>query len=323
MGNRPAPAGPSTPGFRITAVYTMIGGDFKELKEQVKKKTLKNSRQAAIWLWRAVRKRIKRSTAKSQIKMLPLKLWHYKKPGDSELEEMQITPTAYMANKRSVAPDGGRGGRRRVEPVDQTAFRWNKVSKPGEGPLSHPANQKGWQDEWLRNSVLFDEKNGHILIYSNPSPPGKRPPSKNNPFGPPSKMYPRQLEQGGSVKWSRKSLAGFVILTIRQGVKARQGDGKTIVGKKQNDGQYALNYGLTNKGGKRGRLVNKNALVNRSGQTRKTHKRKFRQPHVALRPEYRYSGGSASIQPRPFMAPVQAAFFRDYFPELYKNLMEK
>lgn len=310
----------SQAGFDIKAVYTIMGGDFKAVKEKVKKKTLKNSRQAAIWMWRAVKNRIRRSSSSKQIIQQPLKLWSLGSTGNARGIEIRKNPTNWMTGKRSVAPDSGRGGRKRIIVQDKAPYRWNKVSKPGDGPMTHPANQPGWQDEWLRNSILFNEKDGHILIYSNPAPPGKR--QSKSPKGFPSRLYPRMLEFGGSYNWSRKIHVGYVIVTIRQGTRTMEGTGRIIAGKKQNDGQKMWRMDLQGKGGRPGRLVNANSLKNKSGTTKKSHKRQFKEAHVALRKEYNWIGGTTSLQPRPFMRPVQARFFQDYFPQLYKNLME-
>ena len=306
-------------GFDIRAVYTVMGGDFKEVKEKIKKKTLKNSRQAAIWLWRAVKNRIRRSSSKKQVIQKEQKIWSLGKTGQARGVEIRKSPTEWMSGKKSVAPNSGRGGRKRVIVQDTQPYRWNKVSKPGEGPMTHPANQPGWQDEWLRNSILFNESNGHILIYSNPAPPGKR--QSKSPFGMPSRLYPRMLEFGGSYNWSRKIQVGYVVVTIRQGTRVQEGTGRTIAGKKQNDGKKMLRMDLKGKGGKPGRLVNANSLKNKSGRTQKSHKRRFREPHVALRREYDWIGGTANISARPFMRPVQARFFQDYFPQLYQKML--
>ena len=286
--------------------------DFKPIQSKAKKKVLQNSTQAAIYLWRAVRKRIRRSTNKNQVKTLENKLFYWHK---GQLEEYRKSPTEWMKGKRSVAPGRGRGGRKRIEPTDTGTYRWNKVSKPGEGPITHPANAPGWKDEWLRDSIVWTVEGNTILIYSNPAPPGKRM-SKE---GSPARMYPRTLEFGGPLNWRRRIPVGYVVETVRHGYKAEEGKGREIFGKTQNDGAKIWRQEL----GKNGKFVNAHRAVNKSGKTRRTHKAQYKQPHVALSRRYVTWQGQKTLEPRPFLAPVQEAFFRQYFPQLFNGLIEK
>ena len=320
MNNSPAPIGPGQPGFSIRGVYTMIDGDFKEIKAQINKKSLQNARQAAIWLWRAVKKRIRRSSSDKQVIAKPQKIW-FPRHGKTRGFEVDKSPVDWMQGKRSVAPDSGRGGRKRADVKDDWPYRWNKASKPGTGPMSHPANRPGWQDEWLRNSILFYENDGQILIYCNPAPPGKR--ESKSPFAA-TRLLPNDLEYGaGQALWRRKIHVGYTVEKIRTGTSAKRGGGQYIAGKKQNDGEKIWDEKLRRKGGGWGRYVNKNALKNKSGKTRKSHERKFKETRITLRNEYDWIGGQYTMEPRPFMRPVQAAFFRDYFPQLYNDLLGK
>lgn len=297
--------------MEIRAV-TLIRTNFEPIQTRAKKKVLKNETQAAIYLWRAVRKRIRRAGAKSQVKNIDYSLWHW--AGD-RLEKLDISPEEFMRGKRSVAPGKGRGGKQRVEVQNAGTFRWNKVSKPGQGPISHPANAPGWQDEWLRNSIVWHVEGPRIYIVSNPAPPGKRM-SKSGAAG---RMYPETLEHGGALNWRRRIPDGYVVETVKKGYTANEGNGRYILGKKQNDGQKIWRPEL----GKNGRFVNRSNRVNKSGRSRRTHEVKFREPHVALRRHYMTWTGQKTIEPRPFMAPVQELFFREYFPQLFAGIIEE
>ena len=295
---------------------------FKPKQNKTQKKVLLCARQAAIYLRREVQKKIRRSSNKNQVETRENKLYYYQR--DGKLAQITRSPTEWMTGKRSVASGGGRGGRTRVIPEDQSIFRWNKVSKPGTSPISHPANQPGWQDEWLRNSILFDENHGHIVVFSNPAPPGKRK-SKSGALG---RMYPKTLEEGGIFDWRRKIPMGYIVMTLQQGFTTNQGDGVTLQNgpkaKMQNDGKKIYRHELKSKGGIRGRYVNAHMACNKSGKTRKSHYRKFKEPHVALRRAFKTIGQSGvQMEARPFMAPTLQKFMKDYFPQLFSEMIRE
>ncbi|MDO4571146.1 MAG: hypothetical protein Q4D38_12225 [Planctomycetia bacterium] len=303
-------------GFEIRKVYSLVITDFKPVKEAIRKKKLESCSQAATYLYRAVRKRIRRSGAKSQVKTQEFRLYVPKK--DGTLVEQRKSPTEWVRGKKIVAAGFGRGGRKPVEPVDQGTYRWNRVSKPGTGPISHPANQPGWQDEWLRNSIVWNADNGRILIVSNPAPPGKHVAKS----GSRARFYPRTLELGGPISWDRKVQEGYVAVSIRHGTRVHRGGGKVLAGTKDPMGRKRYRHELKSKGGKVGRYVLADPKRNRSGRTQRSHVRRFKEPHVALTKKWLHWQGEKNLEPRPFMAPVQAAFFRDYFPQLFGNILE-
>lgn len=247
--------------------------DWKPIKSEVKKKQIKNARQAAVWLWRKVKNRIRRSISSKQILPVENRLWYWKK---GEWEPMRKPPSEFMRGKRAVAPSRGHGGKERVKEVfDQGFRRWNKASRPGEGPISHPSDVPGWKDEWLHDNVFWEVRNGEIRIYVD---------KKNG--GTHVKEILSALEFGGTTTKRRKWVIGYYVATIRSGYRAKEGTGKN----------------------------------SKSGKTRKTHKRKFRESHVGLTRRWESWEKTTRTEPRPFMAPVQDAFFRDYFPELYQNM---
>lgn len=302
--------------FRIKRVYSLLQTDFKPIKAAIMKKILESSSQAAVYLYRAVRKRIRRSSAQSQVKTMEYRLWVPAR--DGTLVEQRKSPTDWTRGKKIVAAGFGRGGRKAIQPQDQGTYRWNKVSKPGTGPISHPANQPGWQDEWLRNSIVWSVENGKVFIVSNPAPPGKNVAKS----GSKARLYPRTLELGGMISWNRKIQEGYIVNTIRHGTRVERGGGNVLSGTKDPMGRKRYRPDLKAKGGKTGRYVLVDPKKNRSGRTQKSHVRRFQKPHVALTKKWTNWKGEKNIEPRPFMAPVQAAFFRDYFPQLLGNILE-
>lgn len=275
--------------FKIVAFKPVImRDDWKPLREQVKKKTLENARQASVWLQRRVKNRARKDTSKKGDIPVEYQLFVWSRKRRT-WQPLRKKPTEFMAGKRSVVESGGRGGRTRVKNVQDVGIRrWNKASKPGEGPRSHPTDVPGWSDHWLHGAIYWskeDAEKGTIRVYVDEKLGGKH-----------VQKVLRALEFGGSSTTTRKWVVGYYVGTIRNGYIAERGNGRTVefMGRK-----------------------------NKSGKTRRTHKRTFKQPHVALSRRWVSQKWDFAISARPFMAPVQDAFFKEYFPELYKNLTGK
>lgn len=261
----------------------IMKGNWKPLKETVKKKVPQNAVQASIWLWRKVKSRIRRSNSQRDVKPVEYKIFAWGKR-QNDWYPLTRSPTEFMRGKRSVASHGGRGGRYAVRDIkDVGSVRWGKPSKPGEGPRSHPSDVPGWRDHWLREAVFWSKEtaqsSGTIRIYVDEKLGGSK-----------VRNILRALEFGGSSTLNKKWVIGYTASTIRSGYKT----------------------------------TGTRSLKNRSGRTLRSHKRKFREPHVSLTRRWKkIEDKSVSIAPRPFMGPVQEAFFRDFFPEYYqKNFLK-
>ncbi|MDO4629223.1 MAG: hypothetical protein Q4C70_08585 [Planctomycetia bacterium] len=271
----------ATPSFLTVVHYTpkVLQDGCKPLKMGVKKKIVKNANQAAVWIWRAVKKRIRRATGKKQVIPVEYKLYHWSHR-ESDWFTLRKSPTDFMRGKHAVAPGQGRGGRERIKDVKDVGFRrWNKASKPGEGPLTHPSDVPGWKDEWMRSNLYYKVTDGTIRVYLDMRNGGKN-----------VKKILTVLEYGGETEINRRWEVGYYISTIRHGYKAQRGGGAYIFGN-----------------GNR---------KNKSGKTRRTHKVRFREPHVALSRKWESWSKKKTIAPRPVWAVCQNAFFETYFPEL-------
>lgn len=307
--------------LEIYAYKPLIMRDgWKPLKESVRKKTLETASQACVWLQRKVKNRIRKNTSKKDEITVEYDLFRWDKRGERWIK-CGAKPTEFMAGKKSVVDGAGRGGRTRVKEVrDSGIRRVNAASKPGEGPRSHPTDVPGWTDRWLHQAVYWDGKlarsEGSIRVFIDEKNGGKN-----------VRRVLRALEFGGASEMHRKWVVGYYIGTIRNGYWAERGDGETLGNshkpKTVNDGAKVYRHELKTKGGKQGRYVNAHNAKNKSGKTRQTHYRQFKQTHVSLRQKWAERNGNVQIAARPFMAPVQDAFFKEHFPQLYRNMLEE
>lgn len=263
----------------------IVANDFAPIKKTIKKKTLRNAKDATQWIWRRVRDRIRRSSNKKQVLPVEQKIYHWD-PKTNELTRSNRDPVEFMRGKKAVVASGGRGGRVALkddEIFDLGTRRWNKSSKPGDGPISHPSDTPGWRDEWLKHAIYSETlADGTIRIYVDLEAGGRR--------GPNAKAIVDALEFGGTTRKFRKWQVGYVAQTIRTGYLAERGDGKTI------------GWNVQRK--------------NKSGRTLRTHYRTFRVPHVVLRRKYDVFAKTTRQEARPFMRPIEKWFFETYFPQM-------
>lgn len=300
---------------KITSVFAEARVDFEALKSKAKRKIFESKKQMATYIYRDVRRAIRTSSNKNQTQTNQLKVWTPKG------EELSGTPTQYVKDKRIVAAGMGRGGRTAIQPEDTGEYRWNKVSKPGERPITHPANQPGWMDHWLKEMVRYDITGPDIHIFVNPYPNAKK--SGN------TKLLPRIFETGGSYTWERKKLVGYDISTISHGTNVSRGDGEEIAGKKDTHGAKGFHQSFYYDK-KTGKPISyswsflREQKKNRSGRTQRDHFRKYEKPRVSFRKRYTAIGNKGqSMAARPFLGPAVDAFLQKHFNETFDNLLNK
>lgn len=295
--------------FVRTNIYIVKSIDYSHVQQQLQVNIQKSIRWFGRDFKRAVKRQISKDNSGKAVQKVRALL---RTPKGMILSQ---TPTEFMQGKRSVAPGRGRGGRTRLEPRDELEYRWNKVSKPGGKPRSHPANQPGWQDHWLYNAVLDAIDGNTVTVFVNPAPPGKKA-AKSGSLG---RLYPRTLELGGTYSWSRKIPQGYFIETVSTGVVTKRGNGRTL-DKKDSHGRKVFRPELN--GGK-GRWVLADDLRNKSGKTRREHYRKWSQPRVVLRYDWRtIQKNNVRMEPRPFMQPAVEAFLPKYLGDISNSLLK-
>lgn len=278
--------------MKLTLAYApplIVACDFEPIKRAVKKKAMRNAKDATRWIWQKVRGRIRRSSSKKQVLPVEQKIYFWN-PAKNALERSNRNPREFMKGKKAVVRRGGRGGRVALkddEIFDVGTRRWNKSSKPGQGPISHPSDVPGWKDEWLKHAIYSETlADGTIHVYVDLQAGGRK--------GPRGREIVNALEFGGTTKKFRKWQVGYTAWTETSGYTAEEGDGITV------------GYG-------------KRRRPNKSGRTLRTHQRKFKVPHVVLRRKYhvpKWSIKPTYTEPRPFMRPIEKWFFDTYFPKL-------
>lgn len=306
-----------------------------ELKQRVQKNLKKGIRIISLDLKQAGKKAVRKSVARPKGKKRKLTL-------ESPKGEIKTRPETFIKGKRIVVAGGGRGGRRALRPEDvkNTAeHRWNKSSRPGEAPISHPANQPGWTDNWLYNSIYTDynEASGTIWLFS-------RPDIKGGPRGMEERqLMPKMLEEGGSYSWQRQFLDGYTFTTVSRKIRVTRGDGSTIAGKKETvlrkrrSGKpvkarkvWRGDLGGVRKDGsaragftRKGRWVWRDDKKNRSGRTQKAHYRKWKEPRVDLRKRFTRMKKITQMAARPFLSKAVEKFFAVDLQKALGNLLEE
>ncbi|MDO4571034.1 MAG: hypothetical protein Q4D38_11655 [Planctomycetia bacterium] len=295
--------------FVRTNIYTAANVDYSRVAQQM---TI-NIKKSIRWFGRDFKRAVKRQISKNSSGKAVQKVRALLRTPKGMI--ISQTPTEFMQGKRSVASGRGRGGRKRVEPRDELEYRWNKVNSPGGKPRSHPANQPGWQNHWLYNAVLDAIDGTTVTVFVNPAPPGKRT-AKSGALG---RLYPRTLEFGGTYSWSRKIPQGYFIETVSTGVITQRGNARTL-DRKKGSGRKVFRPELN--GGK-GRWVWADDMQNKSGTTRREHYRKWAQPRVVLRYDWRTIGKTgARMEPRPFMQPAIEKFLPKYLNSISDSVLK-
>lgn len=278
--------------MKLTLAYApplIVACDFEPIRKAVKKKAMRNAQDATRWIWQKVRGRIRRSSNKKQVLPVEQKIYYWDRRSGDYIRSTR-DPVEFMKGKKAVVAFGGRGGRVALKPdeiFDMGTRRFNKASKPGDGPISHPSDVPGWKDEWLKHAIYSETlADGTIHVYVDLQAGGRK--------GPRAREIVNALEFGGVTKKFRKWQDGYKVAKVRSGYKTERGDGMQVWG--------GSDY-----------------RKNRSGRTLRAHKRKFSVPHVQLHRHYhvpKWATMATHTQPRPFMRPIEKWFWDTYFPRL-------
>lgn len=275
--------------MKLTLAYApplIVACDFAPIKKAVKKKAMRNAKDATRWIWQKVRGRIRRSSNKKQVLPVEQRIYYWDRR-TSEAIRTDRSPVEFMRGKKAVVGFGGRGGRVALKPdeiYDMGTRRWNKSSKPGQGPISHPSDVPGWKDEWLKHAIYSETlADGTIHVYVDLQAGGRK--------GPITKDIVNALEFGGTTRKFRKWQIGYTAFTHQRGYMTERGDGEKV---------------FTGTGYRK----------SKSGRTLRAHRRKFKVPHVELRRKYDVFSSTTKQEARPFMRPIEKYFFDTYFPRL-------
>ena len=154
-----------------------------------------------------------------------------------------------------------------------------------------------------------------MTVFINPAPPGKQV-AKSGVLG---RLYPRTLELGGTYSWSRRIPQGYFIETVSTGILTRRGTGRTL-DKKDANGRKVFRP-EQNRG--KGRWVYADDMRNQSGRTHRNHVRRWKEPRVVLRYDWRTIGKTGQkMEPRPFMQPAIEEFLPKYLVDISQSLLK-
>ncbi len=284
--------------MKLTIAYAppiIVACDFEPIRKAVKKKAMRNAKDATRWIWQKVRGRIRRSSNKKQVVSVEQKIYFWDKSRGRSVRSAR-DPVEFMKGKKAVVGFGGRGGRVALRPdeiFNMGTRRWNKISKPGQGPISHPSDVPGWKDEWLKHAIYSETlADGTIHVYVDLQAGGRK--------GDRAREIVNTLEFGGTTRKFRKWQIGYLAFTVSQGYDTERGDGKKV---------------FTGTGYRR----------NLSGRTLRAHRRTFKVPHVELSRRYitqqpeevpEWMKRATYTEARPFMRPIEKWFWDTYFPRL-------
>lgn len=268
-----------------------VGGVANDIKAVFKKKIVYSDYALGKFVMQFIRSKI------PQKKPGISRVWTKQKPAYIETFagfRIDKTPKEFMKGKRQVVLDNGRSyrgiGNRGFAPIENSPpYRFSeKVSSPGNMPIDRRSGNT------VKKSVFFKVVSpGHVIIYADPDRLNidyKKKGFDGSVLEPDMNV----LEYGGQYTWARKYIAGYRVET-RLGHEARRGSGKTLsLGKK----------------------------VNKSGRTRADHNVRYKKPRVAGYPVFEWKSGIADMKSRPMLRLGIRAFFRNQYPEIWKDIAE-
>lgn len=192
---------------------------------------------------------------------------------------LQQSPTEFMRGKKAVAAQGGRGGRRALKTIEDFGIEHWKKTSR---PGEGPLSHPSDVPGWhdyWLRESVFWSKEDAQKKGTLLIYVDEKLGGKN------IRPILRALEFGGPISVNEKWTIGYYASSIRSGYKTT------------GTADWKHNW----------------------KRTLRAHKRKFRVPHVTLTRRWEKQSFRKVIDARPIMAPVQAAFFRDFFPELYQK----